>query len=119
MKAENDAADVTPDTDNDSIEHVQRNLQGSFKRPAPVMGNRSLESRNSKRSQHGQQTSLTKKEQSISNNFHYNNSSQPKTPLITVGALEVQNVKRAINRYGTLPKGMIQISNVISIVNQS
>lgn len=65
----------------------------SFKR-APVMGNRGLETRNSKR------------------------SSQRKTPLApvnilaaippsqpVVGALEVQNVKRAINRYGTLPKG--------------
>lgn len=115
FNAENDQADVTPDTDNDSIEHIQRNLQGSFKRPAPVMGNRSLESRNSKRSQHGQQTSQTKKEQSASNNFHYNNPSQTKTQLITVGALEVQNVKRAINRYGTLPKGKLQVSNVIPI----
>lgn len=76
------------------------------------MGNRSLESRNSKRSQHSQQTSQTKKEQSASNNFHYNNPSQPKTQLITVGALEVQNVKRAINRYGTLPKGKCYTSRI-------
>lgn len=63
--------------------------QNSFKR-APVMGNRGLETRNSKRS------SQRKTPLATSNNV---------TPQTVVGALEVQNVKRAINRYGTLPKG--------------
>lgn len=64
------------------------------------MGNRSLETRNSKRSQFNPQTQA-KKEPNIvplPNNGIENQN-------ITVGALEVQNVKRAINRYGTLPKG--------------
>lgn len=68
--------------------------QNSFKR-APVMGNRGLETRNSKRSSQ-RKTPLAP----------INNT--PTTPFTTqpvVGALEVQNVKRAINRYGTLPKG--------------
>lgn len=70
------------------------------------MGNRSLESRNSKRLQHNQpQNSQTKRDQTTGSNFQSNDSSQSKTQPITVGALEVQNVKRAINRYGTLPKG--------------
>lgn len=73
------------------------------------MGNRSLESRNSKRAQYHPQSSQSKKEHVTSTNFSTNNannaaSSVPTQP-ITVGALEVQNVKRAINRYGTLPKG--------------
>lgn len=34
-----------------------------------------------------------------------NHVSSPPTSSPVVGALEVQNVKRAINRYGTLPKG--------------
>lgn len=105
---ENETTDVTPDTDNDSIEHIQRSLQGSFKRPAPVMGNRSLESRNSKRSQHHPQSTQAKSEQTSGNSFQSNNSIQSKAQPITVGALEVQNVKRAINRYGTLPKGKFE-----------
>lgn len=64
----------------------------SFKR-APVMGNRGLETRNSKRSSQ-RKTPLAP----------VNQSSTP-PPQTVVGALEVQNVKRAINRYGTLPKG--------------
>lgn len=105
--------DITPDTDADSIEHLNRNTQGSFKRPAPLMGNRSLESRNSKRAQYHPQNCQPKKEHN-SNNFQTNNntnitSSNMHSPSvsqpITVGALEVQNVKKAINRYGTLPKG--------------
>lgn len=81
------------------------------------MGNRSLETRNSKRSQSNpqqqqQQQSQAKKESNSlpSSNHHPsspNNSAHaaPTSPAITVGALEVQNVTRAINRYGTLPKG--------------
>lgn len=65
--------------------------QNSFKR-APVMGNRGLETRNSKRSSQ-RKTPLAP----------INNLTAPSQPV--VGALEVQNVKRAINRYGTLPKG--------------
>lgn len=103
--SENETAEITPDTDTESIDFMHRNMQGSFKRSGPVMGNRSLESRNNKHHQ-------SKKEhisaQSNSNNMNMsaenvqpNLSKQP----VTVGALEVQNVKRAINRYGTLPKG--------------
>lgn len=108
--SENETADITPDTDTESIDYMHRNMQGSFKRTAPVMGNRSLESRNNK---HHSQNSHAKKEhisaaQSNPNsmnmsveNVQSNSGKQP----VTVGALEVQNVKRAINRYGTLPKG--------------
>lgn len=89
--SENDNAEITPDTDTDSQEHLQKIPHvSSFKRPAPVMGNRGLETRNSKRSQYHPQLQAHKKES---------------PPPITVGALEEQNVKRAINRYGTLPKG--------------
>lgn len=56
-------------------------------------GSRGIETRNSKRS-----NSTSKKE------YVDADSATIQTP-ITVGALEVQNVKRAINRYGTLPKG--------------
>lgn len=56
------------------------------------MGNRGLETRNSKRQIVGR-----KPEQSVSV------AGTPTSPV--VGALEVQNVKKAINRYGTLPKG--------------
>lgn len=65
----------------------------SFKR-APVMGNRGLETRNSKRSNQ-RKTPLAP----------VNNVAPAPTSQPVVGALEVQNVKRAINRYGTLPKG--------------
>lgn len=110
--SENETADITPDTDNESIDHMHRNMQGSFKRSGPVMGNRSLESRSSK---HHSQNAQAKQEhigvslsQSNTNNMNMSmeNSQQNfgKQP-VTVGALEVQNVKRAINRYGTLPKG--------------
>lgn len=89
--SENENAEITPDTDTDSQEHLQKTPHvSSFKRPAPVMGNRGLETRNSKRSQYHPQLQSHKKES---------------PPPITVAALEVQNVKRAINRYGTLPKG--------------
>jgi abelson tyrosine-protein kinase 1 len=60
--------------------------QNSFKR-APVMGNRGLETRNSKRAN---------QRKDVVNNV---------ANVPVVGALEVQNVKRAIHRYGTLPKG--------------
>lgn len=66
----------------------------SFKR-APVMGNRGLETRNSKRTSSQRKTPLAPV-----NNVPAMLLAQP-----VVGALEVQNVKRAINRYGTLPKG--------------
>lgn len=61
------------------------------------MGHRGLETRNSKRSHH--QQSHQKNHSPVSNSG-VSPSNQP-----LVGALEVQNVKRAINRYGTLPKG--------------
>lgn len=107
--SENETFEAAADTDTDSIERLHKHTQGgSFKRPAPVMGNRSLETRNSKRAQYNAQ-SQTKKEQNVA--VSLNNSGAPivnaqvPPPPITVGALEVQNVKRAINRYGTLPKG--------------
>lgn len=62
------------------------------------MGHRGLETRNSKRSHH--QQSHHKKDHSPVGNAGLSPVNQP-----LVGALEVQNVKRAINRYGTLPKG--------------
>lgn len=108
--SENETADITPDTDTESIDYMHRNMQGSFKRTCPVMGNRSLESRNNK---HHSQNSHAKKEHisaahSNPNNMNISVENVPanlgKQP-VTVGALEVQNVKRAINRYGTLPKG--------------
>lgn len=101
--SENETADITPDTDTESIDHMHRNMHGSFKKPTPVMGNRSLESRNSK---HHSQAKKEHIAQSNSNNINMDSGqlSLGKQP-VTVGALEVQNVKRAINRYGTLPKG--------------
>ncbi|XP_035211836.1 tyrosine-protein kinase Abl-like isoform X2 [Stegodyphus dumicola] len=42
-------------------------------------------------------------QQRMKDNAQTNNKTQPKK--VQIAALEVQNVKRAINRYGTLPKG--------------
>lgn len=126
--SENETTEVTPDTDTDSQEQLQKHQQqqqlhqnqSSFKRPAPIMGHRGLETRNSKRSQQQsqqqqqfqQQQQQLKKDHSpvtlpMSGGVSGNGGSiTPNSqPPITVGALEVQNVKRAINRYGTLPKG--------------
>lgn len=104
-ESENEAVETAAETDNDSVERLHKQHQSnSFKRPTPVMGNRGLETRSSKRSHHSQSQ---KKEHSCSksqNNATNTNSTVP-SPGVTVGALEVQNVKRAINRYGTLPKG--------------
>ncbi|XP_043861873.1 tyrosine-protein kinase Abl isoform X7 [Drosophila santomea] len=76
----------------------------SFKRPTgtPVMGNRGLETRQSKRSQHhplapGPGPPATQP-------HHGNNGVVASAHPITVGALEVMNVKQVVNRYGTLPK---------------
>lgn len=103
--SENENQEVTPDTDTDSQEMLQKHQpmsqnmqthpppyqsQSSFKR-APVMGNRGLETRNSKRASQRKET--------------VNSASSIPLAQPVVGALEVQNVKRAINRYGTLPKG--------------
>lgn len=96
-ESETEQTEVTPDTDTDSQEPLHKH-QSSFKRPAPVMGHRGLETRNSKRSHH--QQSHHKKDHSPISNSGVSPANQP-----LVGALEVQNVKRAINRYGTLPKG--------------
>ncbi|XP_060658823.1 tyrosine-protein kinase Abl isoform X4 [Drosophila nasuta] len=70
----------------------------SFKRP--VMGNRGLETRQSKRSQ---QHPAREQPPVVAIN---GNGVAPVLPAhpITVGALEVMNVKRVVNRYGTLPK---------------
>uniref|UniRef100_A0A1B0DBN7 F-actin binding domain-containing protein n=1 Tax=Phlebotomus papatasi TaxID=29031 RepID=A0A1B0DBN7_PHLPP len=96
--SENDGAEVTPDTDTDSQEQMhQRQQGGSFKRVTPVMGNRGLETRNSKRFQHQRKDPSATGSSSGGENVAVS--------PVTVGALEVQNVKRAINRYGTLPKG--------------
>lgn len=102
------------DTDNESLDQLQRHQfqqsqSNSFKRSVPAMGNRGLETRNSKRHLNSANTravGLTsgggKNEVSVSV------ASTPTGGVATipvVGALEVQNVKKAINRYGTLPKG--------------
>ncbi|XP_066256075.1 tyrosine-protein kinase Abl isoform X2 [Euwallacea similis] len=86
--SESDFQDQTPDTD-DSGAHSYPEISavgslggsglGSFKR-VPIMGNRGLEQRGKK----------TKTKDS---------------PAVQVAALEVQNVRKAISRYGTLPKG--------------
>ncbi|XP_072396531.1 tyrosine-protein kinase Abl isoform X2 [Diabrotica undecimpunctata] len=84
--SESDLQDQTPDTD-DSGAHSYPEIStassfipntGSFKR-APIMGNKGLEQRGKK--------------------------TKTKEPLVQVAALEVQNVRKAISRYGTLPKG--------------
>ncbi|KAF5278991.1 hypothetical protein FQA39_LY05669 [Lamprigera yunnana] len=89
--SESELQDQTPDTD-DSGAHSypdvgSRNTFGipgtsSFKR-APVMGNRGLEQRGKKSRTYPPKESQT----------------------VQVAALEVQNVRKAISRYGTLPKG--------------
>ncbi|XP_053955604.1 tyrosine-protein kinase Abl isoform X2 [Anastrepha ludens] len=114
--SENDNTTGDPDTDatGDSLEcqnipsqsKVQHSLHGgcigprsgqqhsSFKRPTPVMGNRGLETRQSKRSQHQQQQHAPRDSSAGGCTSHH----------VTVGALEVKNVKCVVNRYGTLPK---------------
>ncbi|CAH1124891.1 unnamed protein product [Ceutorhynchus assimilis] len=88
--SENEFQDQTPDTD-DSGAHSYPEVSaagnslgggglGSFKR-VPIMGNRGLEQR-------GKKTAKSKE-----------------LPAVQVAALEVQNVRKAISRYGTLPKG--------------
>lgn len=67
----------------------------SFKR-APVMGTRNIDARNSKRS------SQRKTPLGTSNHPTILQQQQLQQPV--VGALEVKNVRQAINRYGTLPK---------------
>uniref|UniRef100_A0A182JDS6 non-specific protein-tyrosine kinase n=1 Tax=Anopheles atroparvus TaxID=41427 RepID=A0A182JDS6_ANOAO len=99
--SENEQTEVTPDTDTDNQEPIgfQKTPQqsSSFKR-APIMGNRGLETRGSKRlpqsSQSGRRDPLPPSAGQLCGI-----GQQP-----IVGALEVQNVKKAINRYGTLPK---------------
>lgn len=87
--------------------HVANNIaprgaqtHSSFKRPTPVMGNRGLETRQSKRSQNGGRTDGNSVAVSTTPMNQINPVAQP----IQVGALEVMNVKRVVNRYGTLPK---------------
>uniref|UniRef100_A0A0K8WCD5 Tyrosine-protein kinase Abl n=1 Tax=Bactrocera latifrons TaxID=174628 RepID=A0A0K8WCD5_BACLA len=115
--SENDNTTGDPDTDatGDSLEcqniptsqsKVQHSLHSggigprsaqqhsSFKRPTPVMGNRGLETRQSKRSQHQQQHHAPRDNSAGGCTSHH----------VTVGALEVNNVKCVVNRYGTLPK---------------
>ncbi|XP_044731798.1 tyrosine-protein kinase Abl isoform X2 [Chrysoperla carnea] len=96
--SESDIQDQTPDTDDSGAHSYPEASTGtfmtgtsapagsSFKR-APIMGNRGLEQRGKKsRTYPPKETANTQK-------------------VVQVAALEVQNVKRAINRYGTLPKG--------------
>ncbi|XP_017080560.1 tyrosine-protein kinase Abl isoform X2 [Drosophila eugracilis] len=75
----------------------------SFKRPTgtPVMGNRGLETRQSKRSQQHPQAPAPAPPPTPP---HHGNGAVTTAHPITVGALEVMNVKRVVNRYGTLPK---------------
>lgn len=103
--SENENQEITPDTDTDSQEHLTKHsmmppphTSTSFKR-TPMMGTR-IDARNSKRSSQ-RKTPLGNSNQPVI-------LQQQQQQLIqqqpVVGALEVQNVKRAINRYGTLPK---------------
>lgn len=94
--SENEAHEVTPDTDTESQDQMHKHQGSSFKRSTPVMGNRGLETRNSKRGMTG------KKDYG-----HHNIGIVTPTgqSARSVRALEVENVERAINRYGTLPKG--------------
>lgn len=105
VDSENENQEITPDTDTDSQEHLSKppiqysSQSSSFKR-APMMGTR-LDARNNK-SRSSQRktplgTSINPQQQSLQ-------SQQQQQQQTVVGALEVQNVKRAINRYGTLPK---------------
>uniref|UniRef100_A0A182YQR1 F-actin binding domain-containing protein n=1 Tax=Anopheles stephensi TaxID=30069 RepID=A0A182YQR1_ANOST len=100
--SENEQTEVTPDTDTDNPEPIgfqKTPQQSSFKR-APIMGNRGLETRGSKRLPG----------QARRDQLPPGSGGQPCMPALgpgqppIVGALEVQNVKKAINRYGTLPK---------------
>ncbi|XP_053689299.1 tyrosine-protein kinase Abl isoform X3 [Sabethes cyaneus] len=104
--SENEQTEITPDTDTDSQEPIgnfqkSSSQQSSFKR-VPIMGNRGLETRSSKRLPQG----APRRDQVLlgtgppPTGITVNAAGQP-----VVGALEVQNVKKAINRYGTLPKG--------------
>lgn len=104
--SENENHEITPDTDTDSQEHLTKHSMmppphssTSFKR-APVMGTR-IDARNSKRSSQ-RKTPLGNSNQPVINQLQQQQPQIPQQPV--VGALEVQNVKRAINRYGTLPK---------------
>lgn len=119
-ESENETAEITPDLDIESGDQLHKH-GGSFKRPGPVMGNRSLETRNSKRSQsnpHQQQHQQKQQSQTRKDSNMVPSSNNPSSPItinsahvapalpaVLVGALEVENVKCAINRYGTLPKG--------------
>ncbi|XP_022227283.2 tyrosine-protein kinase Abl isoform X7 [Drosophila obscura] len=115
------AADPDTDATGDSLEpsqavtpnKMQHSLHGgigprssqqhsSFKRPTPVMGNRGLETRQSKRSQH--HPSVPPPAPRDQMQPVPNGSPALAAHPITVGALEVMNVKRVVNRYGTLPK---------------
>ncbi|KAF5271029.1 hypothetical protein FQR65_LT05379 [Abscondita terminalis] len=90
--SESELQDQTPDTDDSGAhshpEVTSTNTFGipgtsSFKR-APVMGNRGLEQRGKK-----------------SRTYPPKESQTP----VQIAALEVENVRKAIRRYGTLPKG--------------
>ncbi|XP_069686390.1 tyrosine-protein kinase Abl isoform X3 [Periplaneta americana] len=93
--SESDLQDQTPDTDDSGAHSYPEAPTGTFFPPgatssfkrAPIMGNRGLEQRGKKsRTYPPKDTASAQK-------------------VVQVAALEVQNVKRAINRYGTLPKG--------------
>ncbi|XP_021917496.1 tyrosine-protein kinase Abl isoform X5 [Zootermopsis nevadensis] len=93
--SESDLQDQTPDTDDSGAHSYSEAPTGTFFPPGatssfkrvPIMGNRGLEQRGKKsRTYPPKDTASTQK-------------------VVQVAALEVQNVKRAINRYGTLPKG--------------
>ncbi|XP_052862594.1 tyrosine-protein kinase Abl [Anopheles cruzii] len=103
--SENEHTEVTPDTDTDNQEPLgfQKPFQQSSFKRAPIMGNRGLETRSSKRLSSQQ----TRRDQTpprvpAPSQTGVGTSGLPHQPIL--GALEVQNVKKAINRYGTLPK---------------
>ncbi|XP_050095813.1 tyrosine-protein kinase Abl [Anopheles aquasalis] len=100
--SENEQTENTHGNDTDNQDHMefQKPFQhGPFKR-VPILGNRGIELRSSKRLT--QQNRRDQPSVSVVSQIGATNSGQAHHPIL--GALEVQNVKKAINRYGTLPK---------------
>lgn len=107
--SENETIDITPDTDSENTDQIQRIRSSSDKHTGPSMGKRNLEIRNGKTvsQQKRGDTALNSTQQQVENTNTAVEHVRKHLPQqgVTVAALEVQNVKRAINRYGTLPKG--------------
>ncbi|KAK7869384.1 hypothetical protein R5R35_000690 [Gryllus longicercus] len=112
--SESDLHDQTPDTDDSGAHSYPEALPSAFGAPAgggggggsggaassfkraPVMGGRGLEQRGKKARGAGPAAAATKDAATAGPGAQ---------KVVQVAALEVKNVTRAINRYGTLPKG--------------